>query len=118
MQEKLLKIKTAVEQLKKQYPDYQVYITVSKSLNDGIIKFLQGDDYSIRLNSMFSAEYRVSPFMDGGIDFIVWLFDYSQILGLWNSAQDNQYKLSHLFKALVINYEEDAKEEENWGSNE
>lgn len=109
MQEQLASIKLAIDQLRASNPDYPVYVTVCKEFNDQLVKFLGGEDYSIRINNIFDAEYRVSPFIDWDIDYIVGLFDYSQILWLWNSTQDRQYKLSHLFNHLVIKRKDDAK---------
>ena len=110
MQEELASIKLAIDQLTKQQPDYPVYVTVSKEFNDKLVSFLQWDDYKLRINQIFDAEYRVSPFIDWDIEYIIGLFDYSQILWLWNSTQDRQYKLSHLFNNLVIKRNDNEKE--------
>ena len=104
-------IKEQVQFTKEQYPDFNIYITVSKEFNDKLAKHLGTEDYSIRLEELYGCKYQVSPFVDK-YDWIVWLFDYSQILGQWNAFQDKMYKLSHLFTYSTS----DAKEG-NWGEN-
>lgn len=103
-------IKEQVEYIKQAYPDFNIYITVSKDFNDALSKHLGTEDYSIRLEELFWCKYQVSPFLDKCY-WVVWLFDYSQILGQWNTFQDKMYKLSHLFTYSTS----DAKEE-NWGN--
>lgn len=92
----LAEIKEQVELMKKANPDFNIYITVSKSFNEELAKHLGTEDYSIRLEELYGCKYQVSPFVDK-YNWIVWLFDYSQILWQWNTFQDKMYKLSHLF---------------------
>lgn len=108
VRDELEKIHTNIDLLKQQYPDFQVYITVSKEFNDKVIEFLGTEDYKIRLEELYGCRYQVSPFVVDQ-DWVVGLFDYSQILGQWNTFQDKMYKLNHLF-AYYIN---DAKKEDN-----
>lgn len=96
IEKELEDIKEQVEYVKEEYPDFNIHITVSKEFNDVLSKYLGTDDYSIRLEELYWCRYHVSPFVDK-YDWIVGLFDYSQILGQWNTFQDKQYKLSHLF---------------------
>ena len=100
-------LKEQLEMFKEQHPNLQVYITVSKEFNDELTKFLGTDEYSIRLMELYGCKYQVSPFVDN-YNWIIWLFDYSQILGQWNTFQDEIYKLSHLFSYVTS----DAKEKE------
>lgn len=102
-------IKEQVELTKQTNPDFTVYITVSKDFNEALSKHLGTEDYSIRLEELYGCRYQVSPFVDKYY-WIVGLFDYSQILGQWNTYQDHIYKLSHLFTYSTS----DAKEEEGW----
>ena len=101
-------IKVQVDLTKEKYPDFNVYITVSKEFNEKLSKHLGTEDYSIRLEELYGCKYQVSPFVDR-YDWIVWLFDYSQILGQWNTFQDKVYKLSHLFT-----YSTSDAEEKGW----
>ena len=75
----LICIKEQVELMKKANPDFDVYITVSKDFNDLLAKHLGTEDYSIRLEELYGCKYQVSPFVDK-YNWIVGLFDYSQIL--------------------------------------
>lgn len=99
MQE-LDEIKGAILSMKEKYPDKKLYITVSKELNDAIVNFLKWEDYSLRLTGLFNEEYRVSPFMDG-VNFIVSLFDYSQMLWQWNTFNDVQYWIKELYDNFI-----------------
>lgn len=107
----LEKIHANIDLLKQEYPDFNVYITVSKEFNDKVTALLGAEDYKIRLEELYWCRYQVSPFMDKQ-QWVVGLFDYSQILGQWNTFQDKMYKLSHLFTY----YTDDAKEED-WSTN-
>lgn len=99
MQE-LEEIKSAVLTMKEKYPDKKLYITVSKDLNEAIVNFLKWEDYNLKLTWLFNEEYRVSPFMDG-VNFIVSLFDYSQMLGQWNTFNDVQYGIKELMDVCI-----------------
>ena len=99
MQE-LDEIKNAVLTMKEKYPDKKLYITVDKALNEAIVNFLKWEDYSLKLTGLFNEEYRVSPFMDG-VNFIVSLFDYSQMLGQWNTFNDVQYWVKELYDSFI-----------------
>lgn len=46
-------IKEQVEYTKQAYPDFNIYITVSKDFNDALSKHLGTEDYSIRLEELF-----------------------------------------------------------------
>jgi len=83
-------IKSEVEQLQAKYPDKKLYITVSPDINEAITNYLGTEDYGIQLRTLFGCDYRVSPFMDG-VNSIISLFDYSLILGQWNSFNDETY---------------------------
>ena len=107
IEKQLEDIKAQVDILKEKYPDFNIYITVSKDFNDLLAKHLGTEDYSIRLEELYGCKYQVSPFVDK-YSWIVWLFDYSQILWQWNTFQDKMYKLSHLFTYATS----DAKENE------
>ena len=107
IEKQLEDIKAQVDILKEKYPDFNIYITVSKDFNDLLAKHLGTEDYSIRLEELYGCKYQVSPFVDK-YSWIVWLFDYSQILWQWNTFQDKIYKLSHLFTYATS----DAKESE------
>jgi hypothetical protein len=48
-------------------------------------------------------------------NWIVWLFDYSQILWQWNTFQDKIYKLSHLFTYSTS--DEKTSGETGWEAN-
>ena len=99
MQE-LDEIKNAVQTMKEKYPDKKLYITVSKELNEAVVNFLKWEDYDLRITGLFNEEYRVSPFMDG-VNFIVSLFDYSQMLGQWNTFNDVQYWIKELMDVFI-----------------
>lgn len=99
MQE-LDEIKNAVLSMKEKYPDKKLYITVSPDINTKLIEFLKWEDYSLKLTGLFNEEYRVSPFMDG-VNFIVSLFDYSQMLGQWNTFNDVQYWIKELYDSFI-----------------
>ena len=106
----LVDIKEQVDAIKEAHPDFNIYITVSKEFNEALAKHLGTEDYSIRLEELYGCKYQVSPFVDKYL-WIVGLFDYSQILGQWNTFQDKQYKLSHLFTYVTS----DGKEKsDNW----
>lgn len=49
----LEEIKEQVQILKDMYPDFNIYITVSKEFNDLLAKHLGTDDYSIRLEELY-----------------------------------------------------------------
>ncbi len=102
MEDELKRIHDAISDMKAKYPDFPIYISVSKEFNDKLTEFLNWTDYSIRLEQLFGCRYSVSPFIDTDDQWIVWLFDYSQILGQWNTFQDNQYRISHL-KSFITN---------------
>ena len=104
----LARIKEQVNAVKAKYPDFSVYITVSKSFNDLLAKHLGTEDYSIRLEELYGCKYQVSPFVDRYY-WIVGLFDYSQILWQWNTFQDKMYNIGHLFTYVT---DEDAKKED------
>lgn len=108
----LVDIQVQVELMKQKYPDFDIYITVNKEFNDALSTHLWTDDYKIRLDELYGCRYQVSPFVDK-YNWVIGLFDYSQILGQWNTFQDKQYKLSHLF-TYVTN---DAKEKSDSGEN-
>ena len=107
--EQLESIKEQVEYIKEKFPDFNIYITVSKDFNEELTKFLGTEDYSIRLEELYGCKYQVSPFVDW-YKWIVWLFDYSQILWQWNTYQDKIYKLSHLFTYITSDACEETKE--------
>lgn len=109
--QELMEIKGAIAKLKEECPGFRIYVTASKEFNAKLLDYLWGSDYKIWLRGMFDTDYSVSPFIDNNIQWMVWLFDYSQILGLWNSQNDNQYKLSHLFDKLIV---KNAEKEEGW----
>ena len=104
----LVDIQVQVELMKQKYPDFNIYITVNKEFNDALSAHLWTEDYKIRLEELYGCRYQVSPFVDS-YNRVVGLFDYSQILGQWNTFQDKMYKLSHLFTYVTS----DAKEESN-----
>lgn len=109
----LERIQEHIDLLKQEYPDFQIYITVSKEFNEKVVQFLGAEEYKIRLEELYGCRYQVSPFVVDQ-DWVVGLFDYSQILGQWNTFQDKMYKLNHLFAY----YTNDAKKENNdWGTN-
>lgn len=97
------RIRDAITDMKAKYPEFPVYISVSKEFNERLTKFLNWEDYSIRLEQLFGCRYSVSPFIDTDDQWIVGLFDYSQILGQWNTFQDRQYKISHLKSYITDN---------------
>lgn len=101
----LKEIKEQVDIISQKFPDFKIYVTVSKAFNDELTKFLGTEDYGIRLEELYGCKYQVSPFVDR-YNWIVGLFDYSQILGQWNTFQDHMYKLSHLFTYATSNGEE------------
>ena len=103
----LEEIKEQVQILKDMYPDFSIYITVSKEFNDLLAKHLGTEDYSIRLEELYWCKYQVSPFVDK-YKWVIGLFDYSQILGQWNTFQDKMYKLSHLFTYVTSDGEEEG----------
>lgn len=109
----LMEIKGAITKLKADCPWFRIYVTASKEFNEKLLDYLWGSEYKIWLRGMFDTDYSVSPFIDNNIMWMVWLFDYSQILGLRNSQNDNQYKLSHLFDKLIV---KNAEKEEGWDS--
>lgn len=113
MELELNEIKAAIDEIRTKVPWYPVYVTVSKEFNEELMKFLGWEDYKIWLKGIYDAIYWVSPFIDNDIKWMVWLFDYSQILWLWNSWNDNAYRLSHLFDNVII--KKDAKEESSEG---
>jgi hypothetical protein len=96
--------------MKEKYPDKKLYITVSPDINTKLIEFLKWEDYELRLTGLFNEEYRVSPFMDG-VNFIVSLFDYSQMLGQWNTFNDEQYWIKELYDSC-ISYRDTAAQHE------
>lgn len=108
----LIDIQVQVEILKKEYPDFDIYITVSKEFNDLLTAHLGTEEYKIRLDELYGCKYQVSPFVDK-YDWIVGLFDYSQILWQWNTFQDKMYKLSHLFTYATSNGKEETSGEQN-----
>jgi len=108
----LADIKEQVDCIKQANPDFTVYITVSKTFNDALAKHLGTEDYSIRLEELYGCKYQVSPFVDK-YDWIVGLFDYSQILWQWNTFQDKMYKLSHLFTYATSDGKEETSGEQN-----
>lgn len=97
------RIRYAITDMKAKYPEFPVYISVSKEFNERLTKFLNWEDYNIRLEQLFGCRYSVSPFIDTDDQWIVGLFDYSQILGQWNTFQDRQYKISHLKSYITDN---------------
>lgn len=106
----LVDLQVQVELMKQKYPDFTIYITVNKEFNDALSTHLWTEDYKIRLEELYGCRYQVSPFVDN-YNWVVGLFDYSQILWQWNTFQDKQYKLSHLFTYVTS----DAKEEsDSW----
>lgn len=109
MVDELKRIQQAIADVKAKYPDFPIYISVSKDFNDALTKHLNGEDYSIRLEQLFGCRYSVSPFIDTDDQWIVGLFDYASILGQWNTFQDNQYKISHL-KCFISNNNYDDQE--------
>jgi len=109
MQE-LDEIKNAVQTMKEKYPDKKLYITVSKELNEAVVNFLKWEDYDLRITGLFNEEYRVSPFMDG-VNFIVSLFDYSQMLGQWNTFNDVQYWIKELMDVYISYRDASAQHE-------
>ena len=113
IEQELTGIQEQVNALNAQYPDFQLYITVSKDFNEALAKHLGTEDYSIRLEELYGCRYQVSPFVDKYL-WVVGLFDYSQILGQWNTFQDKVYKLSHLFTYVTNDAEE--KDGDTWGS--
>lgn len=113
MDKELKEIKQAIDKIRTDVPWFRVYVTVSKSFNDELVKFLGWEDYDVWLSRIFDAEYSVSPFIDNNIKWMVWVFDYAQILGIWNATQDKQYRISHLFDNIVI---KNAEKEEGWDS--
>lgn len=108
----LIDIQVQVEVLKKEYPDFDIYITVSKEFNDLLTTHLGTEEYKIRLEELYGCKYQVSPFVDK-YNWIVGLFDYSQILWQWNTFQDKIYKLSHLFTYATSDGEEKTSGEQN-----
>jgi hypothetical protein len=98
--------------MKQKYPDFTIYITVSKEFNDALSTHLWTDDYKIRLEELYGCRYQVSPFVDK-YHRVVGLFDYSQILGQWNTFQDKIYKLSHLFTYVTSDAKEESWDSEN-----
>lgn len=113
IEKELADLQEQAELLKAQYPDFQVYITTSKGFNDVLTKYLWTEDYSIRLEQLFWCKYQVSPFIDK-YNWVVGLFDYSQILGQWNTFQDKMYNLTHLFTYVTS----DDVKKEGWTSGE
>lgn len=107
IEKELLEIKDQVQILKDKYPDFSIYITVSKAFNDLLAKHLGTEDYSIRLEELYGCKYQVSPFVDK-YKWVIGLFDYSQILWQWNTFQDKMYKLSHLFTYVTSDGEEEG----------
>ena len=79
IEKELADLQEQAELLKEKYPDFKIYITTSKAFNDALTKHLGTEDYSIRLEELFGCRYQVSPFIDK-YDWVVGLFDYSQIL--------------------------------------
>ena len=109
IEKELADLQEQAELLKQQYPNFQVYITTSKAFNDALTKYLGTEDYSIRLEELFWCKYQVSPFIDK-YNWVVGLFDYSQILGQRNTFQDKMYNLTHLFTYITSDAKEDDKE--------
>ena len=105
IEKELADMKEQIGYIKQQYPDFEVRITVSKEFNDALSTHLWTENYKIRLEELFECKYQVSPFVDKYL-WIVGLFDYSQILGQWNTFQDKMYKLSHLFAYATNDAEE------------
>jgi hypothetical protein len=64
VKEQLASIKEQVEYIKEKFPDFNIYITVSKDFNEELAKFLGTEDYSIRLEELYGCKYQVSPFVD------------------------------------------------------
>ena len=112
----LIDIQVQVEILKKEYPDFDIYITVSKEFNDLLTAHLGTEEYKIRLEELYGCKYQVSPFVDK-YNWIVGLFDYSQILWQWNTFQDKMYKLSHLFTYATSDVKEKASGENSGEQN-
>jgi len=110
----LIDIKVQVDILKEKYPDFNIYITVSKEFNDLLTEHLGTEEYKIRLEELYGCRYQVSPFVDK-YNWIVGLFDYSQILWQWNTFQDKIYKLSHLFTYSTS--DEKTSGETGWEAN-
>lgn len=111
-----MEIKAAIDKIRTDVHGYRVYVTVSKEFNTELVDFLWWWDYDVWLSRIFDAEYSVSPFIDNDIRWMVWVFDYAQILGIWNSTQDKMYKISHLFDNIII--KKNAKEESSeWWEN-
>lgn len=112
IEKELADLQEQAELLKEQYPDFKIYITTSAKFNEALTKHLGTEDYSIRLEELFGCRYQVSPFIDK-YDWVVGLFDYSQILWQWNTFQDKMYNLTHLFTYVTS----DAKENNEGNTN-
>ena len=105
VQSALSKIQYSVDDMKAKFPDFPIYISVSKEFNERLVKYLSSKDYGVRLEQLFGCRYSVSPFIDTGDDWIVGLFDYASILWQWNTFQDKTYKTSHLLTFIsTTNY--------------
>ena len=112
IEKELADLQEQAELLKEKYPDFKIYITTSKAFNDALTKHLGTEDYSIRLEELFGCRYQVSPFIDK-YDWVVGLFDYSQILWQWNTFQDKMYNLTHLFTYVTSDAKETNEENTN-----
>ena len=119
--ELLEQIKDAIEEVKNQtkLEEKDIHITVSKDTHEEIVRTIMwpaldaiweltwsNNTEIIWLNKLFWCNYHVSPFItaDSHIWVVVWVFNYAQMLGQWNTFTDNwrKYDLNDLLNNYRI----------------